>query len=109
MFFGQKKRYNSGGGASPLSDPAPTGLAEQGSRPWQAWRRSAQKVKRTWNEWLAAEGAERGRLYYCYVSALAEEEQAAAELEHNINLDARAAPGPGPIATGSHPARPHDL
>jgi hypothetical protein len=108
VFFGQKKRHNAGGGASPLSDPAADGLAGRGSRPWQAWRRAAQKANRTWNEWLAAEPAARDRLYCCYVSALAEEQQAAAELQRIINPHAGALPDPGPIAAGPYTARPRD-
>jgi hypothetical protein len=49
--------------------------------PWHIWRCAAQKTARAWNEWLAAGGSERPERYHCYVCALAEEEQAAAELE----------------------------
>jgi hypothetical protein len=55
--------------------------------PWRAWRCAAQKATRAWNEWLAADGHER---YLCYVSALAEEEQAAAAIERAISREASA-------------------
>ena len=45
------------------------------------WRRSAQKVTRAWNAWLAAEARERSIRYRAYVAALADEELAAARLE----------------------------
>lgn len=58
----------------------------------QDWRRSAQQVTRAWNAWIAAEGRERssgetddGReRYRAFVSALAEEERAAAEIERML-------------------------
>ena len=59
-------------------------------RQWQAWRRSAQKVTRTWNEWLAADGRHRAASYIRHISALAEEERAAAEIELIVKLSAQA-------------------
>ena len=55
---------------------------------WRAWRCAAQKATRAWNEWLAADGHERPELYRCYVRALAEEEQAAVEIERRVSLEA---------------------
>ena len=48
------------------------------------WRRSAQRVTCAWNAWLAAEGGDRGVRYRTSVSALADEERAAAEVERMI-------------------------
>jgi hypothetical protein len=61
--------------------------AEPQSPPWQSWRCCAQKVTRSWNEWLAAvDGRDRVELYRRYVSALDDEEHAAAEIERAISL-----------------------
>jgi len=70
MLFGPKKRHRSHRGASQPSDPVDNEAVEQESRQWQAWRRSAQKVTRTWNEWLAAERHERAASYTRHISAL---------------------------------------
>ena len=50
------------------------------------WRRCAQKVTRAWSEWLAADRGVRAERWLCYLSALAEEERAAAELERTVNI-----------------------
>ncbi len=50
------------------------------------WRRSAQRVTRAWNAWLAAEGRDRGVRYRAFAAALADEERAAAEIERGIEL-----------------------
>jgi len=81
MFFGSKKRHGSRCGASRPGDPVANEPVDQQSRQWQAWRLSAQKVTRTWNEWLAADGRQRAASYSSYISALADEERAAAEIE----------------------------
>jgi hypothetical protein len=65
-------------------------MAEPESMQWRAWRCAAQKATRAWNEWLAADGHERPERYLCYVSALAEEEQAAVEVARGVSLDANA-------------------
>ena len=52
------------------------------------WRRSAQRVTRAWNAWLAAERRDRSVRYRAFVAALAEEERAAAELERMVDLAA---------------------
>ena len=88
MFFGPRKRYRSSRGALQPSDPVGNEAVEQQSREWQAWRQSAQKVTRTWNEWLAAEGRQRAACYMRHISALTEEERAAAEIELIVKLDA---------------------
>jgi hypothetical protein len=48
------------------------------------WRCSAQRVARTWNAWLAADRRDRGTHYRAYVSALAAEERAAAEVQRML-------------------------
>ncbi|MGZ6669635.1 MAG: hypothetical protein ACXVH3_33715 [Solirubrobacteraceae bacterium] len=52
----------------------------------QEWRRSAQRVTRAWNAWLAAEGRDRALRYRVFVAALADEERAAAEVEQTVDL-----------------------
>jgi len=90
MFFGFKKGRRSRGGASQPSDPVGNEAVGQQSREWNAWRRSAQQVTRTWNEWLAADGRERDASYTRHISALTEEERAAAEIELSVKLDVEA-------------------
>jgi hypothetical protein len=84
MSFGSRKRRKSAGGVSHPSDPAPSQTDEPEFVQWSAWRCAAQKTTRAWNEWLAAGRRERPDLYRCYVSALAEEEQAAVEVERAV-------------------------
>jgi hypothetical protein len=79
VLFGSKKGRR-GAGASRSSDSSGSDVEKQQSRHWLAWRASAQKVTRAWNEWSAASGRDRARLYHRYITALAEEQQAAAEL-----------------------------
>jgi hypothetical protein len=43
------------------------------------WRQSARRVTRAWNSWLAADRCDRDARYHAFVSALADEEQAAAK------------------------------
>jgi hypothetical protein len=57
----------------------------------QDWRRSAQRVTRAWNAWLAAETRDRTVRYQAFVATLADEERAAVEVERMIELpDAQA-------------------
>jgi hypothetical protein len=49
-------------------------------------RSGAQKVTRAWSEWLAADRGVRAELWHCYLSALAEEERAAAALERTVDI-----------------------
>ena len=90
MLFGFKKGRRSRRGASQPSDPVGNEAVGQQSREWQAWRLSARKVTRTWNEWLAADGPERDAAYTRHISALTEEERAAAEIELSVKLDVEA-------------------
>lgn len=54
---------------------------EPQSHPIEEWRRSAQRVTRAWNAWLAADRDDRDSCYRAVVVALAEEEEAAVEME----------------------------
>ena len=90
MLFGSTKREKPANGAPRVSDPGVSEATARQSRQWLAWRRSAQRATRTWNEWLAADRRQRDNIYRCYVAALAEEERAAAELSRLSDaLDAR--------------------
>jgi hypothetical protein len=57
---------------------------QQQSELLKDWRRSAQRVTRTWNSWLAAEHPDRRGRYLVYVSALADEELRAGEVQRLI-------------------------
>ena len=63
--------------------PDPTA---QQTRQLQDWRRSAQRVTRAWNAWLAADRRDRGMRYGIFVAALADEERAATEIERTVDL-----------------------
>jgi hypothetical protein len=89
MFFGSRKRHKLAGGVSHPSHPADNDAGTRPSRQWETWRRCAQKVTRTWNEWLAAHGRDRAELYRRYISALAEEERAAAEVQSTVSRGAQ--------------------
>jgi heme oxygenase len=56
------------------------------SQQLREWRRSAQRVTRAWNAWLAAESGDRGARYRAFVAALADEERAAAEVARMVDL-----------------------
>ena len=90
MVFRSRKRQKPTGGVSQLSAVAADEGGERQARQWQTWRRSTQKVTRAWNEWLAANSRESAELYRRYISALAEEERAAAAIEQTVNLGANA-------------------
>jgi hypothetical protein len=93
MFLDWRKQNTS---AASAAHPTDSALSEAGNgtgTAWRAWRRSAQNVTRAWKTWLAAEGRQRAEFYRLYVAALAEEERAAARIEHSVNLGAS---GQGP-------------
>lgn len=103
MFFRSKKRHKIQPGVSHPSTPSGDAVGNLQSRQWQEWRTSAQKARRAWNEWLAANSRERAEYYRRYVSALAAEELAATELERTANLDViaqRTSDHPVPAAHG---------
>ena len=85
MFFGSKKRRKYTNDASHPSDLARDEVGKGQSRPWHAWRRSAQNVTRTWNEWLAADRRDDADFYRRYTSALDQEERDAAEIERMVS------------------------
>jgi hypothetical protein len=87
VIFGPRKRHSSRREASvrrPTGEAS--GEASQHEAQLLAWRSAAQRVSREWNAWLAAEGNERGLRYGALVSALADEEKAAIEVERTITL-----------------------
>jgi hypothetical protein len=84
MFFGARKRSGLADDAWAIGEPCASESGERQARQWLAWRRCAQRVTRAWNEWLAADSRQRPARYRCYLSALAEEEQAAAEVERMV-------------------------
>ena len=86
MLFGPKKRSRPAVHPSSVSNPSESQPGERESGQWLAWRRSAQRVTRAWNEWLAADGRHRPDIYRSYLTALAEEERAAAEVERVVTV-----------------------
>lgn len=56
----------------------------QQSEQLDEWRQSAQRVTRAWNSWLAADRSDRDARYHALISALADEERAAAKAEGMI-------------------------
>jgi predicted TIM-barrel fold metal-dependent hydrolase len=71
------------------ADHSDAGIPEttlQQTQQLQDWRRSAQRVTRAWNAWLAAERRDRAIRYRAFVAALADEERAAAEVERIVDL-----------------------
>jgi hypothetical protein len=70
-----------------MNNPPPShsshGAAPESARDrsLQQWRKSARRVKLAWSSWLAAERGDRGVFYGAFVSALADEERAAIEVE----------------------------
>ncbi len=88
MFF-RSRRHEPAGENPCAADTGDAGIEGPTLRPTRQlmeWRRSAQRVTREWNAWLAAESRDRGLRYSAFVAALAGEESAAAELEQLINL-----------------------
>ena len=88
MFF-RSRRHDPGRDNPRVADISDAGTDETTPRQTQQlveWRRSAQRVTRTWNAWLAAGRRDRGARYRALVVALAEEERAAAEIKRMIDL-----------------------
>ena len=88
-----------------LSQSSLQGWETGGERPsgeWIAWRCATQNVTRAWNEWLAADHCNGRDRYRRYLSALAEEELAAARIERALNCGsdpARNPPDPSRLAS----------
>lgn len=97
MNFGFRKRRGPEGGASHPSARVATEAQTRRSLEWRSWRRSAQNVTRLWNEWLAADDPVRDECYRRYLSALVEEERAAASLERRVKLHVAAGGERDPI------------
>ena len=84
------------------ADLSEAGPERERHRLLQTWRRSEQRVMRTWQAWLAATGDDQAERYRAYLGALAEEEaaamavQCAGRLEPTITTSpADRLPGPG--------------
>jgi hypothetical protein len=80
------------------SDAETPGTTLRHTQQLQEWRRSAQRVTRAWNDWLAADSHTRAIRYRVFVAALADEERTAAELERVIGV-----PQGGEYATTTAP------
>ena len=88
MFF-RSRRHRSPRDNDRAADHSDAGRPEtavQQTEQLQDWRRSAQRVTRAWNAWLAAETRDRAIRYRVFVAALADEETAAAEVERMVDL-----------------------
>ena len=89
MFF-RSRRHRSPQDHPRAADHSDAGIPEttlrQTQQQLQEWRRSAQRVTRAWNAWLAAESRDRAIRYRVFVAALADEEKAAAEVERMVEL-----------------------
>ena len=88
MFF-RSRRHEAGGDNPRVADNSDAGTDETTLRQTQQvmeWRRSAQRVTRAWNAWLAAEARDRSARYLAFVVALADEERAAMEIERMIGF-----------------------
>jgi hypothetical protein len=77
------------GGHGPPQDPA----ERERARVLQCWRRSEQRVLRTWHAWQAAAARDKPERYRAYLQALADEERAAASIEMTIALADGTDPG----------------
>ena len=88
MFF-RSRRHRSPRDNSRAVDDSDAGIPEtrlRQTQQLQEWRRSAQRVTRAWNAWLAAETRDRPIRYRVFVAALADEETAAAEVERMVDV-----------------------
>ena len=88
MFF-RSRRHRSPRENSRAADHSDAGIPEttpHQTQQLQDWRRSAQRVTRAWNAWLAADRRDRAMRYHAFVAALADEERAAAEVERMVDL-----------------------
>ena len=87
MFF--RSRHQEPAGENPcvadISDAGTDETARRRTQQFAEWRRSAQRVTRAWNAWLSAEARDHAAHYRAFVTALAGEESAAAELERLTN------------------------
>jgi hypothetical protein len=78
----QRVQAPSGEDAHESVHPPPQDPAErEHTRLLQCWRRSEQRVLRTWHAWQAAAAGDKPERYRAYLRALADEERAAASVE----------------------------
>ena len=88
MFF--RSRRHEPAGDTPrvadISDAGPDVATVRQTEQLMEWRRSAQRVTRAWNAWLAAERRDRSARYRMFLVALADEESAAVEVERVTDL-----------------------
>jgi phosphoenolpyruvate synthase/pyruvate phosphate dikinase len=88
VFF-RSRRHRSPRNNPRAADHSDAGSPEttlQQTQQLQHWRRSAQRVTRAWNAWLAAENRDRAIRYRGLMAALADEEKSAAEVQRMIDL-----------------------
>jgi hypothetical protein len=87
MVFGRRKKAGGQSDAivgAPAREPEPRPVdAADRERALllQCWRRSEQRVLRTWHAWQAAAARDKPERYRAYLRALADEERAAASVE----------------------------
>jgi hypothetical protein len=86
--FSRSRRHRSTQGEPRAVDDSDAGTPTtiRHTQQLQEWRRSAQRVTRAWNAWLAADSHDRAIRYRVFVGALADEETAAAALERGTGL-----------------------
>jgi hypothetical protein len=84
--FGRRKKEPDHRSAPPQDarehepDPPEDAAARERALLLQCWRRSEQRVLRTWHAWQAAAARDKPERYRAYLTALADEERAAALL-----------------------------
>jgi hypothetical protein len=81
-------------------EPPPDRTEHERTRLLQCWRRSEQRVLRTWHAWQAAAARDKPERYSAYLQALADEERAAASVQMAAEVGAEDAD-----AGLVHPAR----
>ena len=102
--FGRRRKER--GQAEPIADvpppePEPEDVADrERALLLQCWRRSEQRVLRTWHAWQAAAARDKPERYRAYLTALADEERAAASIELATRTRAGRDAGQGVV----HPA-----
>lgn len=84
-------------------DVPETGTEREQRRLLQTWRRSEQRVMRTWQAWLAATAEDQSERYGAYLGALAEEERAALAVQYGCRSMPPAAREAMPDVAGSPP------
>ena len=83
------------------AEPPQDHAERERTRVLQCWRRSEQRVLRTWHAWQAAAAWDKPERYRAYLRALADEERAAASVEMATRVLADDA-GPGMAEPARH-------